>query len=142
MKLVNKSYSATNTCLLLKMVKVSLPKIKHTVCQLSGVSIRFQVYGLCLHVAHRNTRVKGENFVINCHQTHVNTLKSLKRAYTALVMVKVTSHTRVSRSFEYKKGVQSWYLRKLIRLLNELCTNLILMCDQRLNNSPYVSALS
>jgi len=55
----------------------SLPKIRHTVCQLSGVSTRFRVYHPCLYVAHRNTYVKGGNFVINCHKTLVNTLKSI-----------------------------------------------------------------
>jgi len=29
---------------------LSLPKIRHTACQLSGVSTRFQVYRPCLHM--------------------------------------------------------------------------------------------
>jgi len=30
----------------------------------------------CLHTAHGNTLVIGANFVVNCHKTRVNTLKS------------------------------------------------------------------
>jgi len=63
----------------------SLPKIRHTVCQLSGVSTRFQVNCPGLHVAHWNTRGNSVNFVVNCHKTHINTLKSsFKCACTAL----------------------------------------------------------
>jgi len=47
-----------------------------SILSLSDVSSRFQGYHPCLHVAHRNTHVNGANFVINHHETHVNTLKS------------------------------------------------------------------
>jgi len=43
---------------------------------LSGVSTRFQLYQPCLHMAHRKTNANGANFVINCHKTRANTLKS------------------------------------------------------------------
>jgi len=56
--------------------KLTLPKIRYTVCQLSGVPARFQVYSACLHVAHQNTSVNGANFIVNCHKTPVITLKS------------------------------------------------------------------
>jgi len=71
----------------------TLPKIRHTVCQLSRcVSTRLQLYlyRLCLHVSHRNTRVNGANFVVNRNKTRVNTLKygtPFKRDYTALFSV-------------------------------------------------------
>jgi len=48
---------------------ITLPKIRPTVCQLSGASTWFQVYCPRLHVAHRNTRVNGANFIANCHIT-------------------------------------------------------------------------
>jgi len=35
-----------------------------------------QVYCPCLHVVHWNTHVNGANFIVNCHKTRVNTLKS------------------------------------------------------------------
>jgi len=53
----------------------ALPKIRRTICQLSGVSTRFQVYCPYLQVVHRNTCVNGANFVMNRHKTHLNTLK-------------------------------------------------------------------
>jgi len=56
----------------------------HTVCQLSGVSTRFQMYRPCLHVANRNARVNGANFAVNRHKTRVNTLKSLYSIQTCL----------------------------------------------------------
>jgi len=37
------------------------------VCQLSGVSTRFQVYCPCLHLAHWNASVNGANFTVNRH---------------------------------------------------------------------------
>jgi len=43
----------------------SLPKIRHNVWQLSGVSIHFQVHRPCFQVVHWNTRVNGANFDIN-----------------------------------------------------------------------------
>jgi len=49
------------------------PKIRHTVCQLSGVSIWFHTYHPCLHLVDRNTRVYGANFIVNRHKTRVNT---------------------------------------------------------------------
>jgi len=54
----------------------SLKKIRHTVYQLSGVSSRSQGYRTCLQVAHQNTLVHGANFIVICHKTLVNTLKS------------------------------------------------------------------
>jgi len=50
-------------------------EVVRTLCQLSGVSTPFrcitpvyQVYHLCLDVAHRNTGVNGGNFIANCHK--------------------------------------------------------------------------
>jgi len=51
----------------------SLPKIRYTVCQLSGVSTRCQVLypsafylsRPCFHVAPRNAHANGANFVLN-----------------------------------------------------------------------------
>jgi len=63
----------------------SLSKIRHTVCQISGVYTRFQVYHPCLHVAHRNSCVNGANFVINHYKTCVNTLKLLYSIQTCLL---------------------------------------------------------
>jgi len=50
----------------------SLPKIRHIVCQLSGVSTRFQLYHPCLHMLQQNMSVNGENFVVNRHKICVN----------------------------------------------------------------------
>jgi len=55
---------------------LSLLKLRHAVCQISGVSTCFQVYPPCLQVAHRNTHVNGTNFIVNCHKTRLNALKS------------------------------------------------------------------
>jgi len=55
----------------------SLPKIRYAVCQNFQVNPpAFQVYCPCSHVAHRNTRVNGANFIEDRHKTRVNTLKS------------------------------------------------------------------
>jgi len=44
---------------------IPLPlKIRHTVCQLSGVSTCFQVYCPCLYMAHQNTCVNGIYLII------------------------------------------------------------------------------
>jgi len=63
--------------------KTTRPKIRHAVCQLSGVSTRFQVYPpafRCIAPVYKwdtkNTRVNGAKFVINCHKTGANNLKS------------------------------------------------------------------
>jgi len=63
---------------------LSLPKMRHTVCQLSGVSTRFQVYRPCLHLAHRNTHVNGANFVINSLKSSVNTFKTQSSIQTRI----------------------------------------------------------
>jgi len=80
----------------------SLMKIWHTVCQLSGVSARFQVYRPCLHVAHRNTRVNGANFILN---RNVNTLKSLQTCLHSLIFRWISYTSKplyIEKVFEYK----------------------------------------
>jgi len=72
---------------IIKKVWLPLPKIRHTLCQLSGVSTCFQVYRPCLHVAHQNRCVNGANFDLNRHKTHVNRSTPFKRANTALFWV-------------------------------------------------------
>jgi len=53
----------------LQAFNFALPKIRHNLCQL-------YLSRACLHVAYRNTRANGANFVVNHHKTRVNTLKS------------------------------------------------------------------
>jgi len=55
-----------------KSTDLPLAKLRHTVCQLSGISTCCQVYlpafylsRTCLYMAHRNTRANGANFVVN-----------------------------------------------------------------------------
>jgi len=59
----------------LKISLHSLPKIRHTVCQLSGViHLLSCVSTHILHLAHWNTHANGANFIINRHNTCEGTL--------------------------------------------------------------------
>jgi len=80
----------TPDCFTNKNFPITLPKIRHVVCLLSVVSTCFQVYRSSLHMAYWNRHVNDANFVVNCHKTPANTLKSctpFKRVYIALFSV-------------------------------------------------------
>jgi len=63
------SWNRFYNCNFIRVFTLPYRKLRHTVCQLSGVSTCFQVYYPCLRVAHWNTCVNGANLVKYCRKT-------------------------------------------------------------------------
>jgi len=92
----------------------TLTKIRHTVCQLSGVSTRFQVYGPCLHMARWKTSVNQE-----IHYCCFRKLPTIKKLMVSKIMAANTCDM-IKNTQKHWIEISSLYLSKWVSQIDKV----------------------